>query len=542
MTRRTAGRSDHVVVVGAGFAGLSAALHLLGSGRKVTVVERGEHPGGRAGRLDLHTERGTYLVDTGPTVLTMPDLLDEAFTAVGERLADRLDLVALDPAYRAHFADGATIDVHTDAERMEAEVAAVCGPRSAAGYRDLRRWLTALYRTEIDTFIGANIDSPLGLLGPDLARLAALGGFGRLGPRIARFLPDERLQRIFSFQALYAGVPPQRALGAYGVIAYMDTIGGVFFPRGGMRAVGQALADAAVAAGAEIHYQRTVTGLARYGGRVTAVRHRASDDVRDRTEQLPCDAVVLTPDLPVVHRLLGRAPRRPVRLRWSPSAVVLHAGLGNSGRGNSGLGNSGLGTARRDLQHHTISFGAAWESTFREIVDDGRLMSDPSLLITRPTATDPALAPPGADLLFVLAPCPNTDTGPLDWARVGPAYRDELLSELQRRNHPGLDGLTGDIEISRLVTPADWTAQGMGAGTPFAPAHTLAQTGPFRPRNLVRGLDNAVLAGCGTTPGVGIPPVLISGRLAAQRISGPTSTRARARVAGDPSGRVPTAG
>ena len=87
----------------------------------------------------------------------------------------------------------------------------------------------------------------IGLLGPDLARLAALGGFGRLGPRIARYLPDERLQRIFSFQALYAGVPPARALGAYAMIAYMDTIAGVHFPRGGMRRVGEALAGAAAA-------------------------------------------------------------------------------------------------------------------------------------------------------------------------------------------------------------------------------------------------------------------------------------------------------
>jgi phytoene desaturase len=158
-------------------------------------------------------------------------------------------------------------------------------------------------------------------------------------------------------------------------------------------------------------------------------------------------------------------------------------------------------------------------------------MSDPSLLVTRPTATDPGLAPDGRDLLFVLAPCPNLDRGPLDWDRVGPAYRDELLAELDRRGHPGLTDLAGDVAVSRLVTPADWAAQGLAAGTPFSAAHTFAQTGPFRPGNLVRGLENAVLAGCGTTPGVGIPPVLISGRLAAQRITGP----ARAR-------RVPTTG
>jgi phytoene desaturase len=499
LSRRVPGPTDHVVVVGAGLAGLSTALHLLGAGRRVTVLERSGHPGGRAGRLDLRSRHGTYHVDTGPTVLTMPELLDEAFAAVGEKLDERVDLVRLSPAYRARFADGSTIDVHTDAAAMTEEVRATCGPAAAAGYERMRAWLTRLYEVEIDRFIGANHDSPLGLLGPDLARLAALGGFGRLGPRVARMLPDERLARIFSFQALYAGVPPHRALGAYGVIAYMDTVAGVFFPRGGMRRVGQALADAAAEAGAQIHYGRTATGLERRGGRVTAVRH--TGDGADG-ERLACDAVVLTPDLPAVHRLVGRTPRRPVPLRWSPSAVVLHAGVRR---------------AHPALAHHTISFGAAWRRTFREVIDEGRLMSDPSLLVTRPTATDPALAPAGSELLYVLAPCPNLARGRIDWARVGPAYRDELLRVLAAR---GIDLPAGEIDVARLVTPADWAAAGHAAGTPFSAAHTLAQTGPFRPRNLVRGLENAVLAGCGTTPGVGVPPVLISGRLAAQRITG----------------------
>jgi phytoene desaturase len=500
MTRTVPGPTDHVVVVGAGLSGLSAALHLLGAGRRVTIVERAAHPGGRAGRLDLHTARGTYHVDPGPTVLTMPELLDEALGAVGQKLIDRLDLVELDPAYRARFADGSTIDVHTDAEAMEHEVRRVCGPAAAAGYRRMRRWLTQLYRAEIASFIGRNFDSPLDLLGPDLVRLAALGGFGRLGRRVERLLPDERLQRIFSFQSLYAGVPPHQALAAYGVIAYMDTVAGVHFPRGGMRQVGQALADAAVAAGAQITYGRTVTGLVRAGGRVLGVRHRASEDRGGATELLRCDALVLTPDLPVVHELLGRRPRRPVRLRHAPSAVVLHLGLGSAGP---------------DPVHHTISFGTAWRRTFREIIDEGRLMSDPSLLLTRPTVTDPSLAPPGSELVFVLAPCPNTDVGRIDWARIAPAYRDELLTVLEARGAP-----IGDIEVSRLVTPLDWAQDGLAAGTPFSVAHTFAQTGPFRPRNLVRELENVVLAGCGTTPGVGIPPVLISGRLAAQRVTG----------------------
>jgi len=487
------GPVDHVVVVGAGLAGLSATLHLLGAGRRVTVVERDPGPGGRAGLL----ESGGFRIDTGPTVLTMPDLVEEAFAAVGDKLADRLELIPLDPAYRARFADGSQLDVHTDGAAMEAAVEQFAGARQAVGYRRLRRWLERLYRVQMRRFIDANFDSPLQLAHPDLARLAALGGFGRLDARIGHFVSDERLRRVFSFQALYAGVPPARALAAYAVIAYMDTIAGVYFPKGGMHALPRAMADSAAEAGAAFRYGQTVTRLERSGERVTAV-------VTDR-ERIPCDAVVLTPDLPVTYRLLGRSPHRPLRLRHSPSAVILHAGTDRTWP---------------DLAHHTISFGAAWKSTFRELTRTGELMSDPSLLITRPTATDPSLAPPGKHLHYVLAPCPNTEVGPgvREWRELGPRYRDELLAELERREMPGLGAA---IEEEGLVTPVDWTAQGHAAGTPFSVAHTFPQTGPFRPRNLVRGTVNAVLAGCGTTPGVGVPTVLISGKLAAQRITGP---------------------
>ncbi|MEU1350597.1 phytoene desaturase [Streptomyces sp. NPDC005795] len=491
--RTVVGPTDHVVVVGAGLSGLSCALHLLGAGRRVTIVERDAGPGGRAGRVQL----GEYQVDTGPTVLTMPHLIDEAFAAVGDSLARHVELVALHPAYRAAFADGTGLDVHTDGEAMEEEVRRFAGPAEAAGYRQLRDWLERLYRAQMRRFIDTNFDSPFQLLHPDLARLAALGGFGRLDGRIGRFLSDARLRRVFSFQALYAGVAPARALAAYAVISYMDTVAGVWFPKGGMHAVPRAMADAAAGAGAELRWSADVSTLERSAGRVRAV-HLASG------ERIPCDAVVLTCELSAAHRLLGRAPRRPVRLRHSPSAVVLHAGTDRTWP---------------SLAHHTLSFGGAWERTFDELTRTGALMSDPSLLITRPTAHDSSLAPPGRHLHYVLAPCPNTTVGPsaATWRDLGPRYRDSLIAELERR---GLDGFAQSIQEELLVTPLDWQAQGHAAGSPFSVSHTFAQTGPFRPRNLVRGLDNVVLAGCGTTPGVGVPTVLISGKLAAARVTG----------------------
>lgn len=504
--RSVPGATDHVVVVGAGLSGLSAAMQLAGRGRQVTVVERYGFPGGRMGQADI---RG-YRIDTGPTVLTMPDLIEEAFDAVGASMRDHLELMPVDPAYRASFADGSSLDVHTDADRMAAAIEDFAGPQQAAGYRRLRDWLTQLYRLEMDGFISSNFDSPLSLLTPQLAKLAAIGGFRGWERMVRRYISDERLQRIFTFQALYAGVPPQRALAAYAVIAYMDTVAGVYFPRGGMRAVPEAMAAAASAAGVTFRYDTTVTGLDRSGDRVSAVRTASGD-------RIACDAVILTTELPLTYQLLGRTPRRAVKVRPAPSAVVMHVGVPS------------VGSA---LTHHNISFGGAWSRTFDEIIGAGVLMSDPSILVTMPTAGDPGLAPPGRDLLYVLAPCPNLEVGTVNWAAEGDDYARRVLATAMTRLLPGsaaevLDG----ADVLDVVTPADWARQGMAAGSPFALAHTFAQTGPFRPANLVRGVDNVVLAGGSTVPGVGVPTTVVSGRLAADRITG-----TRQPVAGPASG------
>jgi phytoene desaturase len=498
--RAVAGNTDHVVVVGAGLAGLSAALQLAGRGRSVTVVERGRYPGGRVGRLDIDG----YRLDTGPTVLTMPDIIDDAFAAVGETTADRLELIAVEPAYRASFADGSALQVHSDRDAMAAEIERFAGARQADGYLRLRNWLTRLYQIEFDGFIAANFDSPLSLLTPQLARLAAIGGFRRWDRMVRRFVTDERLLRVFTFQALYAGVPPQRALAVYAVIAYMDTVAGVYFPRGGMRALPDALAAAAADAGVEFRYGSTVSELQRSNGRVIAV-------CTDLGERIPADAVVLTTELPDTYRLLDRTPRRLLRLRPAPSAVVAHVGC----RAVDG-----------DIGHHTILFGDAWQQTFTDIVDDGRLMADPSLLVTRSTAGDSRLAPAGRDLLYILAPAPNLAVGKVDWASAGPGYVDEMLGVVTER----LPQLGAEAKVLHVVDPAGWARQGMVAGTPFALAHTFGQTGPFRPANTVPGIANVVLAGSSTVPGVGVPTAIISGRLAADRITGVPARRAHSKV------------
>ena len=491
--RTVTGPTDSVVVVGAGLAGLSAALHLAGAGRRVTVLEQADGPGGRCGVI----ADGGYRFDTGPTVLTMPELVAAPLAAVGEQLADWLVLRRLDPAYRARFADGSTIDVRADVAAMADEIAATCGPREAQGWLAYVAFLRRLYETEMAHFVERNLDSPIDLLGRPLLRLAAMGGFRRLDRTVGRFFQDERLRRLFSFQAMYAGLAPAQALTIYAVISYMDCVQGVYFPEGGMHAVPRALAGAAAKHGVEFRYDTQVTRIEVERGRARAV-HTAGG------ERIAADVVVVNADLPTAYAELLPAeltPRRVRRLRYSPSAVVLHAGSS---------------AVFGDAAHHVIDFGAAWNDTFTEIIDEGRTMSDPSFLLTTPTRSDPSLAPDGRHAYYALFPTPNL-SGPIDWHAHGPRYRDEIVETLEKR---GYSGFGAGIEVEHLVTPADWRAQGIAAGAPFAAAHLFRQTGPFRAPTRDRRVGNLVFCGSNAQPGVGVPMVLVSGRLAAQRVTG----------------------
>lgn len=489
--RKVSGATNKVVIVGAGLGGLSTALRLAGAGREVTIIEREAVPGGRNGLL---VDQG-YRFDTGPTVLTMPSLIDDALNAVGEKLSDWLELIPLRPLYRAFYHDGSQLDVFPDTQEMEAEIARVISPDEALGYRKYVDFVTKLYKYEMNDFIDRNIDSPLQLLTPNLARLIAIGGFRRLAPKVSQYLKDPRTQKVYSFQAMYAGVSPQQALAIYAVIAYMDSVNGVFFPKGGMHAVPRALAGAAEKHGVKIRYSTTVSSVATKNGRATGV-------ITDTDEYIPADVVVLNPDLPIAYReLLDREPLDIKRLSYSPSCVVMLVGSNKS---------------YEHIAHHNIHFGQSWDGVFDELIKKKTFMSDPSLLVTVPTYDDPSLAPHGKTSYYVLFPTPNLHSA-IDWKRERNRYRDEMVRVLEAR---GYTGFGEGIEVEHLTTPVEWRAQGMEAGAPFASAHTFFQTGPFRPRNLARGLENVVFTGSGTQPGVGVPMVLISGKLAAERIIG----------------------
>jgi phytoene desaturase len=484
-----------VTVIGAGFGGLSAACHLVGRGHEVTVVERDNGPGGRAGRW----ESEGYGIDTGPSVLTMAGLLGDTFAAAGSDMADHLRLVPVEPMYRADFAGEAPILVRHGREAMADEIHQVCGPKEATAFHRFCDWLGRLYEVEQGGFIDRNYDSALDLgrpLRPGF-ELVRLGAFRRVSSVVASYFDDPRLRKLFSFQSLYAGLSPFDALAVYCVITYMDIVEGVWFPEGGIHAVARGLAAAAEKGGACFRWNAPVSRIVRRlgtSGPVTGVRLVSG-------ELIGADAVVASPDLPTAYRELlpdVSMPRVARRGEYSPSCVLWLAGV----RGDLPAG----------VAHHNIHFGRDWRGSFDALLHAGTRQPDPSILVSAPTVTDTGLAPNGGHVVYALEPVPNLD-GRVDWTTERSRARDDLVGRLDGLGYP-----VADVVTERFVDPLDWEAQGMHRGTPFALSHRFFQTGPFRPANVDRRVPGLVLVGSGTVPGVSVPMVLVSGRLAAERV------------------------
>jgi len=499
-----------VVVIGAGVGGLAAACRLAHQGFEVEVHEKSGQPGGRCGRLSA----SGFNWDTGPTLLLMPEVLRETFEAVGRKLEDYLELTPCDPNYRIHFRDGSQVTFSTDLLKMKAELEAI-EPGSFGRYLAFLRMGERQYRTSLDRFVGRNFDSPLQMFTPaNLKEVVAIRAHRKMYPEVARHFRDDRLRAALTFQTMYLGISPYQSPAVYGLLPYTELALGIWFPKGGMYAIPLALARLAQELGVRMHYRSTVTQVCAEHGKATGVE-LASGEVR------PADAVLCNADLPWAYKNLlantGATLPRAERLRYTSSAFMMY-----------------LGTRKRfeGLLHHNVILGGDYRGSFDDIFERFKVPDDPSFYVNAPAHTEPGLAPPGKDALYVLVPVPNRQ-GYLDWSVEGPKLRAKVFARLGELGFPDLEQ---SIEVERTFTPDDYQAVlNLERGSAFGLSHDFFQVGPFRPINQDPHVRNVFFVGASTQPGTGLPMVMLSARLVTERLcdwaQDPKRARARPPVA-----------
>jgi phytoene desaturase len=479
----------HAIVIGAGFGGLAAAVRLGARGWRVTVVDRLEQPGGRA---RVHRQDG-FTFDAGPTVVTAPFLFEELWELCGRRLADEVDLRPVHPFYRIRFDDGHVFEYSGDAEAMRWEVARL-SPADLDGYEAFLEQSERIFRVGFEKLAHVPFDRAWHMV-RIVPAMVRLGSFRTVWELVARYVRDERLRRVLSFHPLLLGGNPFSATSIYALIAYLERRWGVHFPRGGTGSLVEGLVRLVAAQGGLLRLGADVAEITTRGRRATGVRLAAGEEIR-------ADIVVSNADSAWTYRhLVPRAARRT----WTDARL-------ERARYSMGVFLWYFGTKRvyPDVAHHTILLGARYEGLLRDIFDRKVLAPDMSLYLHRPTATDPALAPPGCDAFYVLSPVPNLEAG-VDWTSEAERYRQAIARTLEASLLPGLGA---SIVTSRVLTPQGFLEDFCALrGAAFGLEPILSQSAYFRPHNRSEELEGLYLVGAGTHPGAGLPGVLSSARV-----------------------------
>jgi len=516
-------RRPHAVVIGSGFGGLAAAVRLGARGYRVTVLEKLDAPGGRA----YVRRREGFTFDSGPTVITAPQLFEELWAISGKRLADDVDLRPVTPFYRIRFHDGETFDYTGDPAAMREQIARL-SPGDVAGYERFIAKSQRIFEVGFERLAHVPFGSWMDMarIVPDMARL---GSFRSVYGMVKSFVKDERLRQVLSFHPLLVGGNPFTTTSIYTLIAFLERKWGVHFPIGGTGALVRGLVGLVEGHGGRVRLSAPVERILVEGGRAVGVKLESGEIV-------PADIVVSNADSAWTYRHLLEPG---VRRKWTDAKVE---GM----RYSMGLFVWYFGTRRKyeDVAHHTILLGPRYRGLLDDIFEKKVLADDFSLYLHRPTATDPALAPEGCDTFYVLSPVPHLGSG-TDWAEERERYRARIEKVLEQALMPGL---SKEIVVSETLDPQGFQDQlSSFRGAAFGMEPVLTQSAYFRPHNKSEDVENLFLVGAGTHPGAGVPGVLSSARVLDSIVPDPSALRARASAGevaggGEASGELASVG
>lgn len=488
-----------MAVVGGGFGGLSAACHLADAGADVTVIEQNDHLGGVAERI----ERDGFQFDTGPSWYLMPEVFERFFGRFGHDPGDYYDLTRLDPNYRVFWKDGDRVDMPPD---REGQVELFESYEAGAGDA-LEEYLdgaTEAYEVGMEQFVYENRPRLRDWIDPELARAArGLTLLGSMDDHVSDFFDHRKLRQLVEYTLVFLGGSPYNTPALYSLMSHVDFDLGVYYPRGGIASVVDGIADLGRELGVEYETATRVEAIERAGGDIR-VRTGGNSRMVDRVVSNATPAATES-------ELLAPANRDHDAGYWesrtyAPSAFLLYLGIEGE---------------PEELAHHTLVLPTDWDDHFAAIFEDPAWPTDPSYYVNVPSHTDDTVAPEGHSTVVVLVPvAPGLEDGP----QRRDQFRERLLSDLAE--HTDTD-LRDRIVVEESACVSEFAAMGYPDGTALGLAHTLRQTGPFRPGHRSDAMEGLYYTGSFTAPGIGMPMTLISGEHTAEAVREDAAGRER---------------
>ncbi|MBK8783259.1 MAG: phytoene desaturase [Anaerolineales bacterium] len=484
------------VVIGAGIGGIATAARLAKNGYEVTVLEKNETPGGRCNQI----LRDGHRFDIGPTLFLMPEVWEETFASLGEKMSDHLDLRRIDPTYKVHFDDGLELELTSDIGKMQTQLEKV-EKTAFTGFLNYIAEGSKHYKISLEKFVGRNFFNIFEYFSlSNLPLIFQLKALGKHYKNTSRFFKDERLKAAFTFQNMYLGLSPYDAPATYSLLQYTELAEGVWYPMGGMYAGIQALVKVAEKHGVKFIYNAPAKRIHVNETKVVGV------EVEDG-RNFHADIFVGNADLPYIYDQLlpdrAEAKKLVEDKLYTCSTIMFYWGVDKE---------------YSQIAHHNIFLGGDYKASFDQIFNDHTLPEMPSFYVHAPKRTDPAAGPEGKDTLYVLVPVGHLDArSEQDWDAMVKRARQTVLTRLA--SELGATDLEQHIKFEMVYQPKVWKERfNLVNGAAFGLSHNFWQVGYLRPHNRHKKYKNLYFAGASTHPGTGLPIVLLSARLTTERI------------------------
>jgi phytoene desaturase len=489
------------LIIGAGIGGIATAARLAKHGYDVTVLEKESTPGGRANQI----LRDGHRFDIGPTLFLMPEIWEETFAALGEKMSDHLDLKRIDPTYKVHFDDGLQLELTSNLGQMQSQLEKV-DSTAFIGFLNYMAEGSKHYKMSVEKFVGRNFYNIFEYLSlKNLPLLFQLKALKKHYVNTGRFFRDERLKAAFTFQNMYLGLSPYDAPATYSLLQYTELAEGVWYPMGGMYAAIQALANIAEALGVKFIYNAPVKKLKIEGSKVLGLELLNG-------REFSADLFIGNADLPYIYKELLPKSKEAKKLDnklYTCSTIMFYWGVDKE---------------YPQIAHHNVFLGGDYKASFDQIFNEHTLPEVPSFYVHAPARTDQAAAPKGQDTLYVLVPVGHLDArSKQDWEALVQRARETVFVRLA--HEMGAVDLKEHIKFEIVYQPEVWKDRfNLEKGAAFGLSHNFWQVGYLRPQNRHKRYKNLYFAGASTHPGTGLPIVLLSARLTTERILRETGT------------------